>query len=94
MWRVEVMSIGEHLDGEVPEDARQPLGHPGVVVGMAPTAEREPHRPVESPQRVKIEVRGEEGPQERMDPGRSLDHPRGRRSGRWGHEVDAGSDLQ
>ena len=45
--RVEVVTLGERLDREVGEDRRQPVGHPAVVVGVASTAEREVHRPVE-----------------------------------------------
>jgi hypothetical protein len=30
--RVEVVAFGEHLDREAREDAREPVGHPGIVV--------------------------------------------------------------
>src|SRR5437870_436179 len=80
MRRVEVVTLGERLDREVGEDRGKPIGHPGVVVGVAATAEREIHRPVERPKRLEVEVpaieRVEEGPNTRGP----LRHPRWRRA--------------
>jgi hypothetical protein len=50
MGRVEVVTLGEPLDGHPRPDPRESLGHLPVEFGVAPTAEREPDRSFEAPQ--------------------------------------------
>src|SRR6187455_1011622 len=88
MGRVEVVAFSERLDREVGEDRTEPLGHPAEVVGVAASAEREVDRPVEGTQGRGVEVAAVERVHERSDAGRSLGHPRWRRSfrrWRWFH---------
>jgi len=47
--RVEVVTLGERLDGEFGKDRDQALRHSTVVVGVTEAPEREVHRPIERP---------------------------------------------
>src|SRR5206468_239185 len=52
VWRIEVMALLEHVEGEVGEDLARSVGHPPVVVGVAPAAKREVNGLLEGPQAV------------------------------------------
>ena len=66
MWGVEVVALGERLDGEVGEERGEPLGHAAVVVRIAAAAECEVNRPIKCPQGIEIKLgavkRFDEGP--------------------------------
>ena len=53
---IEVMPIGKHFNFEVWKDSSETVRHQRVVVGMAPTPESEQDRPIETPERVEVEV--------------------------------------
>jgi hypothetical protein len=67
--RIEVMAPGKDLEREVREDLSEPVGHPRVVVRVAPTAQSEVDRSLEPTQHAEFEIRSEEGPKERPQAG-------------------------
>src|SRR5579864_9380354 len=73
--RVEVVALGEGLEGEVWEDLGEPFGHASVVVGIAAAAEREVDRSIEGAQRFEVEIRVVEGVDEGAETGRAPGHP-------------------
>jgi hypothetical protein len=54
---VEMVALLEHVEREVAEDLARSVGHPAVVVRVAPTAKREVDGPLERPQAVEVECR-------------------------------------
>jgi hypothetical protein len=93
VWRVEVVALIEHLEGEVGEDRARPLGHATEVAGIASTPESEVDRLLERAQAVEVDGRRVEGVEECVDAGEALGHPRRGRTGRGRRQVDAVCDL-
>ncbi len=54
---VKVVTLVEYLESEMREDRARSLGHPAVVIGVAPAAQREVDGPLEGAQAVEVESR-------------------------------------
>jgi hypothetical protein len=94
MRRVEVVSVGKDLEGEGREHTSQPIGHPRVEVGVAPTTEGEPDGTSETTEGFEVQVGGEERSEEGVDARRPPGHPRRRRTLRGPRKIDTGRQLE